>query len=393
MAKRDIVGGAGSAPQRLHWERDGNLGPDDPNSSMRILLDWITTEGNYSRFCGKNGVGMRKVEFANQIAVLINAQQVRIARTAKDVMNKIQYLESQFREASDWMNNTGAGVTDQEQFDAYVKKLCPYYDDLKAVMDDRNGTRPLDTIGNFDEEEDENNNNNNDNNDIEDEDIDESNGSNGNSRGDEDSSSNEGDRADGTIGKTGTLEEGRDRPPEIVVATPPPRKKRSRGAKSVASLSVTSRSRMGGSVWSGPKKKKEANAQFLSKLMDNQGDLVQETAKHNRQADDETARHNRMMEQVEMNKLKASDETARHNRMVEEIEAGKLRMSQDTLRMEQDKMRMDHEEKKWNAKAKEFEYKMILYEKFKAMKNEMPREALLAAFPDMAIFFRQEDAN
>ena len=41
-------------PQRLHWEQDGNGGPKDPMNSMRILLNWITTEGNYTAFCGNN---------------------------------------------------------------------------------------------------------------------------------------------------------------------------------------------------------------------------------------------------------------------------------------------------------------------------------------------------
>jgi hypothetical protein len=34
------------------WDSDGKNGPDDPNTSIRILLDWWTTEGNYSKFCG-----------------------------------------------------------------------------------------------------------------------------------------------------------------------------------------------------------------------------------------------------------------------------------------------------------------------------------------------------
>jgi hypothetical protein len=32
----------------LTWDNDGFGGRDDPNTSIRILLDWLTHEGNYS---------------------------------------------------------------------------------------------------------------------------------------------------------------------------------------------------------------------------------------------------------------------------------------------------------------------------------------------------------
>ena len=44
------------------WERDGKNGPDDPNTSMSILIKWWMEEGNYSRFCGKNNNGVKKIQ-------------------------------------------------------------------------------------------------------------------------------------------------------------------------------------------------------------------------------------------------------------------------------------------------------------------------------------------
>ncbi len=46
-----------------NWESDGKEGPNDHNTSMRILLDWWMTEGNYSKFCGKNNDGVRKIQW------------------------------------------------------------------------------------------------------------------------------------------------------------------------------------------------------------------------------------------------------------------------------------------------------------------------------------------
>jgi hypothetical protein len=57
---------------RTNWTSDGKNGPTDPTTLMKILLDWILTEGNYSRYRGKNNDGARKVEFANKIARLMN---------------------------------------------------------------------------------------------------------------------------------------------------------------------------------------------------------------------------------------------------------------------------------------------------------------------------------
>ena len=37
---------------RVLWTRDGKNGPDDPTTSMSILIKWLTTETNYSKYRG-----------------------------------------------------------------------------------------------------------------------------------------------------------------------------------------------------------------------------------------------------------------------------------------------------------------------------------------------------
>jgi hypothetical protein len=39
---------------RGNWLSGGKGGPEDPHTSMNILLGWMTTESDYSRFCGTN---------------------------------------------------------------------------------------------------------------------------------------------------------------------------------------------------------------------------------------------------------------------------------------------------------------------------------------------------
>jgi hypothetical protein len=72
----------------MAWNKDGKLGPNDPNHSERILIDWLTTPGNYSMFRGNDNRGTRKRQYALLIANKIKAAGVRRVRTKKDVIKK-----------------------------------------------------------------------------------------------------------------------------------------------------------------------------------------------------------------------------------------------------------------------------------------------------------------
>jgi hypothetical protein len=129
--------------RRPGWSEDGCDGPNDPRSSERILMDWILTPGNCSKFRGKDNNGTRKTQYAQTVAALINKENVRVTRDAKQVLNKTKHLEDTFCRAFDFSNTeTGAGLMTEGTFDEEVQKICPFYFDLLPVMGDRSSAKP-----------------------------------------------------------------------------------------------------------------------------------------------------------------------------------------------------------------------------------------------------------
>ena len=125
---------------RSPWDADGKNGPDDPNTSNKVLFDWWMAEGNYSRFRGKSNNGKRKTQFADQLARMINATGVKVPRTSKQVLSKIQYTEDCWKKAYDFSNTeTGQGLKedDPDSFREAVLAICEQYFDLFPVMQDR----------------------------------------------------------------------------------------------------------------------------------------------------------------------------------------------------------------------------------------------------------------
>ena len=124
-----------SKKRKVPWEEDG---------TMEILMEWLTTEGNYAEYCGANGnKGKTKTQYHKELSLLIKEKLPDSARTEKDVENKITGLERQFRVASDWANNTGAGVENGGEFKAAVLQRCALYDELEPIMGDRPNAKPL----------------------------------------------------------------------------------------------------------------------------------------------------------------------------------------------------------------------------------------------------------
>jgi hypothetical protein len=149
--------------RKPNWLNDGANGPDDRMCSEAILLDWLTTEGNYSmKWRGKDAKGKNKKQIALEIADLMNAAKVRVKRDGKQVMNKIAHIEKAFCAAHDFANSeTGQGLkeTDAGQFDDAVKK-CQYYFDLLDIIGNRALAKPKatshDNLDSSDEDEDAN---------------------------------------------------------------------------------------------------------------------------------------------------------------------------------------------------------------------------------------------
>jgi hypothetical protein len=142
-----LSSGGSNDPRKLPWSKDGKNGPDDPNNSEAILLTWLMTPGNYSRYRGGRGnAGTRKTQFAEDIARKINQQGVRRERTGKQVLDKITHIEDSFRSAHDFAHTeTGAGLQkeDEGSFRDAVLKKCPWYYDLLEIFQDRASARPI----------------------------------------------------------------------------------------------------------------------------------------------------------------------------------------------------------------------------------------------------------
>ena len=91
---------------RGDWKSDGKNGPDDPNTSMKALLDWWATEGNYARYAGKDNKGVKKIKICEYLATLMPTK-----REPKSIMSKINHMKSAFIKAHVWAESeTGAGL-------------------------------------------------------------------------------------------------------------------------------------------------------------------------------------------------------------------------------------------------------------------------------------------
>ena len=133
-----------SAKVTRFWHNDG---PTDSINSLSVLMSWLTTEGNYSRWRGGDKFcGVTKKSLATSIVTMIH-DQVGVQRQQKHVINKITTIEADYRNASDWLGATGSGVECQISVREYVMKLCPFFYDLQDVMEDRASTKPLFSIG------------------------------------------------------------------------------------------------------------------------------------------------------------------------------------------------------------------------------------------------------
>jgi hypothetical protein len=106
-----------------------------------VLMNWLTTEENYTRYVGgKGNQGETKTRINKEILLLIQKDNPSSQRNAHDVGTKIAAFELEFRRGKDWHANTGEGLRldDKEhEIEVYVAKRFPHYNELYPVMNPR----------------------------------------------------------------------------------------------------------------------------------------------------------------------------------------------------------------------------------------------------------------
>jgi hypothetical protein len=130
---------------RRPWDNDAVSGG---KSSLDVLLDWLTNGSNYMRWKGGASGGTTKEKMCSDVVALLRNQEI-LHRTNRDIRNKIGELERSYRSATDWLAKTGQGIQEEDTstgsntIQAYVTKICKFYDILHPIMRDRPSARPL----------------------------------------------------------------------------------------------------------------------------------------------------------------------------------------------------------------------------------------------------------
>ncbi|KAH9820773.1 hypothetical protein DFH28DRAFT_884356 [Melampsora americana] len=140
-----------------HWENDDN---GNGKSSMYLLIDWLTEEGNYDRYkdnkCEKRGVAEEIEKYMIDHGIF--------SRDASTIGKKITRLEKAWRDANTIRCRTGEGslttARDRKAIEGWeddnpkwlslekaalapILKKCKYYFELEPFMETRHGNTRL----------------------------------------------------------------------------------------------------------------------------------------------------------------------------------------------------------------------------------------------------------
>lgn len=354
---------------RIPWNNDGPKGYDDPVNSESLLIEWLSTEGNYTKFRGSDNGGKTKISFCQDIANMLQRRGARAQRTPKQVLDKIVSIEKRFRETYDFeYTDTGQGLKRKGDgtFEEVMLKKFRYYFDLTPIMADRASAQPSVTSdernnghGYLSEEaegEDEGQNNSQTTSllDEEDDDI------------YDDEYTNEDQNVPLDLLDHSDVEQGNGQKDAVqtVVDTTPQRDNTDSGrvgqrpASSNVSV-VKKRKGVAASSSKKPRKKRSGNLKIdQSLLMD---------------SDEETSGGERQTKLALKGRLKEAEmeEQKRHNLEMETIQ---------------------RENNKWENKQKELAYKQQLWKQFKELQDSGLDDAqIVSIFPDMADFIKKNN--
>jgi len=121
--------------KRAFWHND-----NEGKSSLDLLLDWMTTEGNYSKW---KGGYVKKDAIAKEILFFLKEKGMKTNRSPRDVSMKVYEIETKYKKAKDFLSGTGAGILTEVSLKKEVEKICPYYYMLESVFGDRASFVPL----------------------------------------------------------------------------------------------------------------------------------------------------------------------------------------------------------------------------------------------------------
>ena len=119
------------------------------------LFEWLEVPGNYELW---NGAGIRKASGATRTSGLTKKSvDVTISnyldtfntkKTSDQVMSKMRYVEKKFKEAEDFLRNTGEGLTSNDEKLGIAKirdkvtSICPFYFRVKPIMSESVAVNP-----------------------------------------------------------------------------------------------------------------------------------------------------------------------------------------------------------------------------------------------------------
>jgi len=119
------------------------------DASQAKLIKWLELPGNYDRwkFAGirnPNGSSTRTYSLTKKAVTCLISKfldQLQTKKTPKQVMSKMRYIEKKFKEAEDYVRNTGGkGLTSIDEklgitrIQEKVISICPVYFQVKSFM-------------------------------------------------------------------------------------------------------------------------------------------------------------------------------------------------------------------------------------------------------------------